>query len=356
MFGRSKLGAGDWVEVRSKAEILATLDANGRLDNLPFMPEMFEYCGQRFRVWKRAHKTCDTVNRTGGRRLSDAVHLENARCSGKAHGGCEAACLLFWKEAWLKRVGGSEQSSPRTSSRAGEGCDESTVGAAAQAPGSSPTDPTYVCQATLLPQFTSPLAWWDFRQYVDDYRWGNVTLEQLLSGAAYVLFFALAKPGQRMRRRLSPALIRLYDRWQSLRRGVPFPRRSGSIPSGEKTPSPPPLKLQPGEWARVKSYPEILATLDTKNMNRGLYFDAEEVPYCGGTYRVRSRVSKIIDEKTGKMRPLKNGGVILEGVYCQARYSDKRMFCPRAIYPFWCDAWVERTQPPSGQNQTTVTR
>jgi len=355
MFARSKLGAGDWVEVRSKAEILATLDANGRLENLPFMPEMFEHCGRRFRVWKRAHKTCDTVNKTGGRRVSDAVHLENVRCSGKSHGGCEAACLLFWNEAWLKRVDGSGPTL-RPLGQTGSGCDESTVFAAAQGPGSSAEDPTYVCQATLLPQFSSPLAWWDFRQYVDDYRWGNVTLDQLLSGAAYVLFLALAKPGQRIRRRLSPALIRLYDRWQSLRGGVPFPRRSGTIPPGEKTPSPPSLNLQPGEWVRVKAYPEILATLDTNNMNRGLYFDAEEVPYCGGTYRVRSRVSKIIDEKTGKMRPLKSGVVILEGVYCQARYSDKRMFCPRAIYPFWRDVWLERAQPPSGQNQTTVTR
>ncbi len=347
MFARSKLGAGDWVEVRSKEEILATLDANGRLDNLPFMPEMFEYCGQRFRVWKRAHKTCDTVNKTGGRRLSDAVHLEDARCSGKAHGGCEASCLLFWKEAWLKRVEGSALKPLHISSGARAGCDESTVRAAAQAPGSSAADPTYVCQATLLPQFTSPLAWWDFRQYVDDYRWGNVTLEQLLSGAAYVVFFALAKPGRRIRRRLSPALIRLYERWQSLRGGVPFPRRTGSIPPGEKTPSPPPLDLESGEWVRVRSYPDILATLDGNNKNRGLYFDAEEVPYCGGTYRVRSRVSKIIDEKTGKMRPLKNRVIILEGVYCQARYSDRRMFCPRAIYSFWREAWLERVQPPS---------
>ena len=56
------LCAGDWVEVRSKEEILETLDKNGRLDGLPFMPQMFKYCGQRFQVYKRAHKTCDTVS------------------------------------------------------------------------------------------------------------------------------------------------------------------------------------------------------------------------------------------------------------------------------------------------------
>ena len=50
------------MEVRSKEEILRTLDKSGRLEGLPFMPQMFQYCGQRFQVYKRAHKTCDTVS------------------------------------------------------------------------------------------------------------------------------------------------------------------------------------------------------------------------------------------------------------------------------------------------------
>jgi len=40
-----KTRAGDWVEVRSKEEILRTLDKNGRLDELPFVPQMFGYSG-----------------------------------------------------------------------------------------------------------------------------------------------------------------------------------------------------------------------------------------------------------------------------------------------------------------------
>src|SRR5436190_601573 len=57
------LRAGEWVEVRSAEEILATLDERGCLDALPFMPEMLEYCERRFRVIKAAHKTCDTIAR-----------------------------------------------------------------------------------------------------------------------------------------------------------------------------------------------------------------------------------------------------------------------------------------------------
>src|SRR6185437_8447839 len=102
----SDLKVGEWVEVRSKQEILNTLDSNGELDGMPFMPEMFAFCGQRFRVYKRAHKTCDTVFPTRSRWVQQAVHLET-RCDGQAHDRCEAGCLIFWKEAWLKRVDGT---------------------------------------------------------------------------------------------------------------------------------------------------------------------------------------------------------------------------------------------------------
>src|ERR1700732_714462 len=96
--------AGEWIEVRSKEDILKTLDERGQLEGLPFMPQMFQYCGQRLRVYKRAHKTCDTVNDYKGRSMNQAVHLEGIRWDGLASGGCQAACLIFWKEAWLKEV------------------------------------------------------------------------------------------------------------------------------------------------------------------------------------------------------------------------------------------------------------
>ena len=47
------LRVGELVEVRSEQEILATLDEHGRLDGLPFMPEMLQFAGQRLRVDKR---------------------------------------------------------------------------------------------------------------------------------------------------------------------------------------------------------------------------------------------------------------------------------------------------------------
>jgi hypothetical protein len=341
-----KLRAGDWVEVRSKEEILRTLDKMGQMEGLPFMPQMFEYCGQRFRIFKRAHKTCDTVNGTGGRRLVNGVHLE-LRCDGEGYGGCQAACLIFWKEAWLKPV--NETRMPMVQFSGGESlrnihlmntdcCTEEDVWAGTRAVNQQVADePRYLCQATQLPYFTALLPWWDIRQYLEDYTSRNVTLSRMLQGFVYAGYYNLSRAGIGLGR----PMRWLYDKFQALWDGIPYPRWRGNIPAGQATPTTM-LNLQPGELVRVKSYEEILATLDTSNKNRGLYFDAEHVPYCGGTYRVRTCVNKLVDEKTGKLITLKNVSIILEGVWCQARYSNCRMFCPRSIYPWWREIWLER--------------
>jgi hypothetical protein len=116
------------------------------------------------------------------------------------------------------------------------------------------------------------------------------------------------------------------------------------VPRGQKTPAAS-LNLQPGELVRVRSYDEILATLNEDSHNRGMYFDPEMVLFCGGTYRVIDRVTRLINEKTGKMQNLKNDCIILGEVVCQACYSKNRRFCPRAIYPYWREIWLERAAP-----------
>jgi hypothetical protein len=141
--------------------------------------------------------------------------------------------------------------------------------------------------------------------------------------------------------RVSAVLMDIYDVFQDRVGGVPYPRRSGTLPAGQRTPSRQ-LGLEPGELVQIRSYREILSTLDSKNRNRGLFFDAEEVPYCGKTVRVSAKVDRIINEQTGKMIMLKDHNVILEGVTCQGHYSNNRMHCPRAICPIWRETWLER--------------
>jgi hypothetical protein len=322
-----KLSVGDWVEVRSKEEILRTLDSKGQLDCMPFMPEMLEYCGKQFRIYKRAHKTCDysTAFPFRTRRLKDTVHLET-RCSGNAHGGCQAGCLLYWKHAWLRPiepdsknvdVAVGEISNGTAASERGGG-DVGALLANTQATDRSGEGPVYVCQTTQIPFATTRLASWDIRQYIEDYWSGNVSLWRLLSGFIYSVYFQISQMGLG----LGPAMRWMYNTARPVWGGALWPKTPGIIPEGESTPGET-LNLQPGELVRVKPHAEL-------------------VPYCGKTFRVLKRVTKLIDERTARMLEMKNPCIVLESVVCQARYSQCRVFCPKEMYPYWREIWLER--------------
>jgi hypothetical protein len=111
----SSLGlcAGDWVEVRNIEEILATPDGRDGLDALPFMPEMLQYCGRRFRVVKSAHKAGDTILTSRNRRMKNAVHLEGLRCDGSGER------LRKWKNSDGRRL-------LSTTTLTGSGCTSSS--------------------------------------------------------------------------------------------------------------------------------------------------------------------------------------------------------------------------------------
>jgi hypothetical protein len=344
------LRAGEWVEIRSKYEILSTLDKQSQFDGLPFMPEMFAFCGMRLRVYKRAHKTCDTVFPVRSRRMANAVHLET-RCDGQAHGGCQANCLIFWKEIWLKRLDNASKGRAPTSYKrqvipngikSTGGCTEADVLAATREQADPPvSEPVYRCQATRIPYATTDLRWWDIRQYLEDYSSGNAGIVRILSGVVYMSYYSVHYILKKAGVGLDKIMPWFYNKFRPLWRGTPFPRRTGRIPVGRPTPSRT-LNLQPGELVRVRSHEEILQTLNTESKNRGLYFDQEMVPFCGKTYRVLQRVGKIINEQTGKMQDMKTPCIMLESVFCQSRYSRCRLFCPRSIPAYWREIWLER--------------
>jgi hypothetical protein len=194
----------------------------------------------------------------------------------------------------------------------------------------------FSCQGTQLTEFTKPLRWWNPAQYAEDIASGNVRLQEMLRGGIYVLF------GRRFGARL-PILRRLYNAFQKLTGGMPTPVRRGTLPVGQPQPTAN-LNLQPGDLVRVKSHGEILATINARNTNRGLLFDVEMVPFCGGTYRVIDRVERFLDEKTGRLKSLKTPAVILQDTTCGSRFSRCRMFCPRAIYGWWREIWLERVE------------
>jgi hypothetical protein len=306
------LRRGERVRVKTRDEILATLDDEGSLAGLPFMPEMLQYAGQEFEVYARADKTCDTVNMTGtSRQLDRTVHLSGLRCDGSAHGGCQAGCLLFWREDWLARP--DEPASPATAT-----VTEATLQAA------TASGDRYRCQATELLHASRHLSGFDPRQYVKDVRYRNIGLRTLLVGLAVTAFNKL----QRLSLRL--------PRWLRFRGGQLYPFMQGTG-DGSRTPA---VDLMPGDLVEIRDKTEIMATLSPGNTNRGMWFDYEMVPYCGQRARVERRVERIINESTGKMIKLSDC-LVLDGVVCTGRY---RRFCQRAITPYWRSAWLRRIE------------
>ena len=335
-----RLRAGDLVEIRSKQEILATLDEHAALEGLPFMPEMLPFCGKRVRVAAVAHKTCETAHRTWqARRLHRTVHLEGLRCDGSAHGGCQADCNFFWKEAWLKPVderdGRSRDAGPHPA-LAPAACDETRLQASTEV-GETPDGKRYSCQATRLFESSEPLLWWDPRQYLRDVLSGNHSLGHV----ARVLWLAFLQECFR-RTPFGYRIVKSLREWMHRRlTGHDVTDIDGTIPVGQPTPTGR-LGLKVGELVRIKSRSEIVKTLNTRRTNRGLSFDAEMGAYCGHVARVRRAVTQIIDEESGTMRHMDNPCITLEGVYCRGEYSSCRLLCPRAIPPYWREIWLER--------------
>jgi hypothetical protein len=331
------LHAGDWVEVRSAEEILATLDERGCLDALPFMPEMLPFCGRQFRISGVAHKTCDSATYTGGRYMRDAVFLEDLRCDGAAHGGCQARCLFFWKTKWLMPV-----ESSKIPARAicpvrhnDMKCSLEQLHEVAQKV-TETGEVRYVCQATEHLAATEPLrplAMWHF---VEDVRTRNAKPQHVLKVIGLHLVWQLRNLGLAWR-----VTVWLYARTHRLLTGRPDPFREGMISKGGPTPEEK-LDLKPGELVEVKSHDEILQTVDVDLRNHGLAYNTEMTPACGGKFRVAQRITRIIEEKSGRMITMKNPCITLEGVYCQGLYTHYSLLCKRRITPYFREVWLRR--------------
>jgi hypothetical protein len=327
-----ELRVGDVVEVKSAEEILATLDENGELENLPFMPEMLRFCGQRLTVHKVAHKLCDALTWTGMHKMTRAVHLTGARCDGSAHGGCQTACSLYWKEDWLRRlepdevIGGSPSQENSPTAQGGTRLSLPILEVNARRGTFEDGATRYTCQATeILRAAPERLPVKDLSHFVDDVRLGN-------AGTFFVVravFVAAFNRLQSLSRSWMPERLRF-------RRGLPWRFLAGT--AGHPTPTEV-LDLQPGEVVRVKSREEIIATLDENLLNRGMGFDAEMSRYCGRTAVVQARVDRCLDERTGRLMTMKNPCIILERTVCSGAYSS---VCPREYVPFWREIWLER--------------
>jgi hypothetical protein len=316
----ARLCRGDLVEVKSPDEIVKTLDAEGASDQLPFMPEMLEFCGRRFRVSRRALTICFSgVGSPRGFRADDVVTLDDVRCSGVAHDGCQKACTIFWREIWLQKVEDTAVQ-PQVDLR---GTDRLRNRLKVS---SGPK--IYYCQASELSKATHSLSRWQ-------------RLGRYLSGLRASNFSAL-----QMAQSIGTWLVFLKIRRMLL--GV-YARGSGEFMPAEG------LNLQPGEWIEVRSMQSIIETLDERGQNRGLYFSPDMRLWCGRRCRVKGRLDRIIVDGTGQMRQLRNT-VCLEGSTCGCSYMGFGMAgCSRCELTYWRENWLRRSDgpsdPPASQHQ-----
>ncbi len=325
-----QLRAGDVVEVRSEAEILATLGPDGALDGLPFMPEMLASCGRQFNVENRADTACFFGSLLD---MNATVHLTAVRCDGSAHGGCQVNCLIFWREEWLRPVaeatiGRPAPATPEPVRR--EGAVRPDLYQATHEPASplSGPDERWSCQNTQLREAGKRIPHWDLRHFVRDVRNGTVSASTVLR---YLLPY-LVDTYQAISRHKLPRSLRICG-------GAAIPAVHGSL---TKTPSKR-LDLQPGEQIRVRTRQEIRQTVNREGRNRGLSFDVEMTPYCGQSMRVKRRVNRVIDDFTGRMVNLASDCIVLEGAVCKGIYHG---LCTRQSEPYWREIWLEREAEP----------
>jgi len=86
-----------------------------------------------------------------------------------------------------------------------------------------------------------------------------------------------------------------------------------------------------------------------------MYWDAELVPYCGGTYRVLNSVTSS-STKRREHAGNEESCVVLDTVVCRARYSPCECCAPRRCIPIGREIWLERVEPDSADASGAVVR
>jgi len=266
---------------------------------------MAAFCGHLVPVHRRIEKVWDYIHGTGMRRVRDAVLLQGLRCSGQSHGGCEAACQLIWKEAWLKRPYAHH------SGFLPDLVPQSNLDAHTHVLAEGKL--RYICQMTeVLQRASSPLPMRSIGHYLRDLQVGTLRLGPLLEAIS----------------------VRLFNSVQWRLGGSIWPVVKPT--DSEKSPHQI-LDLQPGQMARVKSKHAIELTLNRKSSNRGLGFGGDMVVYCGGSYRVAKVINRIVHEGTGEMLMLKTPSILLEGV----TGIGGSILNPHNEYYFWREIWLD---------------
>ena len=100
------LQAGDWVRVRSREEIEATLDRWKELKGCAFLEYMWQYCGTTQQVLQPMERFLDERDYKV-KKVKGLVLLKEVICRGTpVFGRCDRCCHLFWRVEWLEKIEG----------------------------------------------------------------------------------------------------------------------------------------------------------------------------------------------------------------------------------------------------------
>ena len=273
---------------------------------------MLAYLGQTLQVTRRVNNVC--VQQPDGMyfgKLDGCVLLSGNRCDGQAQGGCQMACPMMWKTSWLES---HESNADRDTGDSFEAAERAALHELEELiqKNISTVDPDgqrlVSCQATELFNIAPRRSQTDVSQYINEINLNRVSVISLASSLC------------------SGLLARVKG-------------QSNGIAGTRKTTPVADLNLQPGDRVRVKTKDQIISTLDVNGKNRGLWFDPVMLRYCGQTLNVSARISRIVDERTGKLITMKTPSIVLEDLHCQ---PEDRRFCSRLLHLFWREIWLEQ--------------
>lgn len=229
--------------------------------------------------------------------------------------------MIFWKEAWLRRVDGKgilHALAPRRSRRSNVGrivdsrdADE-TLSKLALKP-----DEKLMCQSTELHSATCPVTFGTPSTYFAGIASDRISGNGKIASALGLIRYFWGK-----------LVLGAFKRWT---------RAPWNSDRYRKTPAEA-LLLRPGEKVRVRSMFEILPTLDRNGCNRGMEFKAEMFRFCGREFSVLCSLDRRIDEHSGVLRGFRSPCIVLDGVYCDGQ----RSFCTRGNYHYWREIWLRR--------------
>lgn len=98
------LQAGDWVRVRPREEIEATLDRWKELKGCAFLEYMWPYCGTTQQVLQPMERFLDERDYKV-KKVKGIVLLKDVVCHGTpVFGRCDRCCHLFWRVEWLEKI------------------------------------------------------------------------------------------------------------------------------------------------------------------------------------------------------------------------------------------------------------